>query len=129
MPAALVVRAADGGDLTWVLMAANGRPLARSAGAYRSDEALTAAWRELVADRADLSIRLSRDGPGPDWWWTATLPARSTGRVGRVGRLGRVGAAGLVVARSARGYLRPDQCRGGASGFVSALAGFARRVR
>ena len=120
MPAALVVHAAEGGDLTWVLLAANGRPLARSAATYRNDGALAAAWRELVADRAALSIRLGRDSPGLNWWWSATLPARSTGAGA---------AAGVVVARSARGYLRPDQCRGGASGFVSALAGFARRVR
>ncbi|GAA1970691.1 hypothetical protein GCM10009838_32330 [Catenulispora subtropica] len=117
-----MVRAAEGGDLTWVLLAANGRPLARSAAAFRTDEALAAAWRELVADRAALNIRLGRDGTGPDWWWTATLPARSVGAgVGTA-------TAGVVVARSARGYLRPDQCRGGASGFISALSGFARRV-
>jgi len=118
MPAALVVRSARGGDLTWVLLAANGRPLARSVSAFRSDEALSAAWRELVADREVLSIRLGREGDGPDWWWTATLPARSTGP-----------ATGVVAARSARGYLRPDQCRGGASGFINALSGFARRSR
>jgi hypothetical protein len=123
MPAALMVRAARGGDLSWVLLAANGRPLARSASVFRSDKALAAAWRELVADRAVLNIRLGRDGDGPDWWWTATLPARST-------RRSATGAgAGVVVARSARGYLRPDQCRGGASGFVTALSGFARRPR
>jgi hypothetical protein len=120
MPAALVVRTAGGGDLTWVLLAANGRPLARSASAFRSDDALAAAWRELVADRDALSIRLGRVGDGVDWWWTATLPARSTGGGP---------AAGVVVARSARGYLRPDQCRGGASGFLNALSGFARRGR
>jgi hypothetical protein len=125
MPAALVVRAADRGDLTWILMAANGRPLARSAAAFRSSEALAAAWRELVAERAELSIRLARDGAGPDWWWSATLPVRGAAAV----RGTRVPGTGVVVARSARGYLRPDQCRGGASGFVSALAGFARRPR
>lgn len=116
MPAALMVRSARGGDLTWVLLAANGRPLARSATAFRTDEALSAAWRELVADREVLAIRLGRDRDAPDWWWTAALPARSTGP-----------AAGVVVARSARGYLRPDQCRSGASGFVNALAGFSGR--
>ncbi|WP_194924427.1 hypothetical protein [Catenulispora pinisilvae] len=161
MPASLMVRTAGDGELTWVLLAANGRPLARSASAYRTDEALAAAWRELVADRAVLSIRLARDGDGPDWWWTATLPARSVGgggaarptggaaraagsraapgtrgaagsRLAAAGPAGAVGVAangGVVVARSARGYLRPDQCRGGASGFVSALSGFARRLR
>ncbi|NUR61668.1 MAG: hypothetical protein HOV87_23865, partial [Catenulispora sp.] len=55
MPATLVVRAVEGGELSWVLLAANGRPLARSAAAFRSAEALAAAWRELVADRAALS--------------------------------------------------------------------------
>jgi hypothetical protein len=115
-----VVRPGEDGELTWVLLAANGRPLARSAGAYRSGEALDAAWRELVADRDALSIRLGRDGDGPDWWWSAALPARVTG----------AGAGpGVVVARSARGYLRPDQCRGGATGFLNALSGFARRSR
>ncbi|MEY9925448.1 hypothetical protein ABH926_000068 [Catenulispora sp. GP43] len=120
MPGALMVRAGGDGELTWVLMAANGRPLARSAAAYRSDEALDAAWRELVADREALSIRLGRAGDGPDWWWSAALPVRVTG----TGM-----SAGVVVARSARGYLRPDQCRGGASGFLNALSGFARRGR
>ncbi|MBS2532062.1 hypothetical protein KGQ20_04695 [Catenulispora sp. NF23] len=118
MAAALVVSSADDGELTWVLLAANGRPLARSANVYRSDEALDAAWRELVADRDALSIRLGRDGP--DWWWTATLPVRVVG----AGM-----SAGRVVARSARGYLRPDQCRGGAIGFRNALSGYARRGR
>jgi len=119
MPGALVVRGGDG-ELVWVLLAANGRPLARSAGAYRSDEALDAAWRELVADRDALSIRLGRDADGPDWWWSAALPVRVTG----TGM-----SAGVIVARSARGYLRPDQCRGGATGFLNALSGFARGRR
>ena len=118
MPRTVVVRPGGEGELIWVLLAANGRPLARSAGAYRSDEALDAAWRELVADREALSIRLARDGDGPDWWWSAALPVRVTG----TGM-----SAGRVVARSARGYLRPDQCRGGATGFLNALSGFARR--
>ncbi|ACU76492.1 hypothetical protein Caci_7668 [Catenulispora acidiphila DSM 44928] len=130
MPAALVVRSAQDGELTWVLLAANGRPLARSASAYRTDEALVAAWRELVVDRDALSIRLGRDGSGPDWWWTAALPARSTGGPGGRGRRGGTGPGdGAVVARSARGYLRPDQCRSGASGFLSALSGFSSRLR
>lgn len=113
-----MVRAGGDGELTWVLLAANGRPLARSAAAYRSEEALDAAWRELVADREALSIRLGRGDPG--WWWSAALPVRVTG----TGM-----SAGVVVARSARGYLRPDQCRGNASGFLNALSGFARRGR
>lgn len=123
-----MVRNAGDGELTWVLLAANGRPLARSASAYRTDEALAAAWRELVADRDALSIRLGREGGGPDWWWTAALPARSTGGQG-TRRAGTGPVAGAVVARSARGYLRPDQCRSGASGFLSALSGFSGRFR
>lgn len=127
MPAALVVWTAGGAagaaSLTWVLLAANGRPLARSAAAFRTDEALAAAWRELVADRAALSIRLGRDG-GTDWWWTATLPVRSVGGPGAGGP-----PPGVAVARSARGYQRSDQCRSGASGFLHALSGFAGRVR
>src|SRR2546429_416761 len=103
---------ADRGHLgPGLLRAGGGSAGLRAAAALRSAEGLAAAWRELVAERAELSIRLARDGAGPDWWWSATLPVRGAAAV----RGTRVPGTGVGVARSARGYLRPDQCRGGAS--------------
>ena len=108
MPPLLVPVQEQGGRLGWSLLAANGRPIARSAVLYRSDGELAAVFREMFADRNSLTFGVSRDS-GRLWSWTASLPPRS------------VGAAGRPVARSARGYLRQDQCRQGASRFVAAL--------
>ncbi len=98
------------GRLGWALVAANGRVLARSVPAYRSGGDLAAAFRELLADRRSLRITVGRDEGARTWSWTARLPVRSTAE-----------ATGRAVARSGRGYLRQDQCRTGAAGFVGAL--------
>jgi hypothetical protein len=110
MPPAVQVEERSG-RVGWALVAANGRVLARSVAAYRSAAELAAAFRELLADRRSLRITLGRDEGARTWSWTAQLPARSTAE-----------AIGRAVARSGRGYLRHDQCRKGAAGFVEALA-------
>jgi hypothetical protein len=99
------------GRVGWALVAANGRVLARSVAAYRGAAELAAGFRELLADRRSLRITVGRDEGARTWSWTARLPARSTAE-----------AIGRAVARSGRGYLRHDQCRTGAEGFVEALA-------
>jgi hypothetical protein len=100
-----------GGRVGWALLAANGRLLGRSLPTYRSCVELSAAFRELLADRRSLTISFGRDDARLTWSWIATLPVRSTGDT-----------VGQAVARSGRGYLRKDQCRSGAAGFVRALA-------
>ncbi|MEZ0069093.1 hypothetical protein ABIA32_005136 [Streptacidiphilus sp. MAP12-20] len=108
-PRLVAVRGA-GAQVSWTLLAANGRPLARSTGLFAGDDELAAALRELLADRRELRFGLTQPGGSREWGWTAYLPARRSGSRER-----------QPVARSARGYLRMDQCRRGAAGFTAAL--------
>lgn len=97
------------GGSGWSLVAGNGREFARSASLYRTDGELGEALRELWADRRALHYLVLKS-QGRFWSWTAHLPGRSSGV--------REGAA---IARSARTYLRQDQCRMGMAGFPDAL--------
>ncbi|MER8187005.1 hypothetical protein [Kitasatospora sp. NPDC094015] len=109
-PRLLATQGADGA-VGWTLSAANGRRLATSVRPYRSEEELLAGVRELLVERAALRYQLAQGGPHL-WVWTACLPPRST----------RPGADGPeLIARSARGYLRRDQCRQGIGSFRTAL--------
>ncbi|SEL03529.1 hypothetical protein SAMN05414137_10579 [Streptacidiphilus jiangxiensis] len=109
MPRVVTVRG-TGAQMTWTLLAANGRPLATSAHLFAGAEELAAALRELHADRRELRFGLMQPPSGRAWHWTAYLPARRSDSQQR-----------QAVARSARGYLRMDQCRRGAEGFTAAL--------
>ncbi|MGW4809738.1 hypothetical protein [Kitasatospora sp. NPDC004272] len=105
-PRLVPVRAADG-RIGWSLVAANGRRLAAAVRSYRSDRELASGICELLAERAVLRFVLSQREDRL-WIWTAHLPARTT----------RAGAGGgEAVARSARGYLRRDQCRQSVAAF------------
>ncbi|MFF4384113.1 hypothetical protein [Kitasatospora sp. NPDC001547] len=109
-PRLLIVPAADR-CLGWALRAANGRPLGVGVRTYRNEEELAEAVRELLIERAALRCSVGQS-EGRQWAWTAYLPVRST----------RPGAADAVpVARSARGYLRRDQCQAGVEGFLAGL--------
>ncbi|MFC8720502.1 hypothetical protein [Kitasatospora sp. NPDC057198] len=106
-PRLVPVRAADG-RVGWSLVAANGRRLASAVRAYRSDRELASGIGELLAERAVLRFVLSQREDRL-WIWTAHLPARTT----------RAGAGGgEAIARSARGYLRRDQCRQSVAAFL-----------
>ncbi|GAA1169490.1 uncharacterized protein YegP (UPF0339 family) [Kitasatospora gansuensis] len=107
-PRLLTVRL-GGGRVGWLLAAGNGRQLARSAVTYRSEAELDEAVRQLLVERAALRY-LVQQGGDRSWGWSALLPVRSTGQ-----------AAGEAVARSARGYLRQDQCRQGLASFQAML--------
>ncbi|MFJ8039638.1 hypothetical protein ACIRBX_03870 [Kitasatospora sp. NPDC096147] len=108
-PRLVTVRLAAG-RIGWLLAAANGRQLARSATAFRTEEELDAAVRQLLMERATLRFLVQQDGDR-SWGWSAVLPARGGGA--------RPG--GGPVARSARGYLRQDQCRQGMASFQAML--------
>ncbi|MER5863050.1 hypothetical protein [Kitasatospora sp. NPDC002040] len=105
----LVTVRLGGGRIGWLLAAANGRQLARSAVTYRSEAELDAALGQLLVERAALRYLVQQDGDRA-WGWSALLPSRTTGRV-----------MGEAVARSARGYLRQDQCRQGMASFQAML--------
>ncbi|MEU5388235.1 hypothetical protein ACWEPB_36395 [Kitasatospora cineracea] len=116
-PRLVPVRGADG-RVGWSLVAANGRRLASAVRAYRNDRELAAGIGELLAERAALRFVL---GQREDrlWVWTAHLPARTT----------RAGAGGgEAIARSARGYLRRDQCRQSVTAFLQG-ADHVQRLR
>ncbi|WP_285736624.1 hypothetical protein [Kitasatospora phosalacinea] len=116
-PRLVPVRGADG-RVGWSLVAANGRRLASAVRAYRSDRELAAGIGELLAERAVLRFVLSQREDRL-WVWTAHLPARTT----------RAGAGGgEAVARSARGYLRRDQCRQSVTAFLQG-ADHVQRLR
>ncbi|MBF9070021.1 hypothetical protein [Streptacidiphilus fuscans] len=106
----LLVLQGSGNQVRWTLLAANGRPLARSLRAFPGDDALAAGLRELLADRNALRFTLTQPGGGREWVWTAHLPSRRSDSGHQ-----------QPVAQSARGYLRSDQCRRGAVGFRDAL--------
>ncbi|MEV4561091.1 hypothetical protein AB0K51_29410 [Kitasatospora sp. NPDC049285] len=117
-PRLVPVRGTDG-RVGWSMVAANGRRLATAARMYRSDRELSTALGELVAERSALRFVLSQQEDRL-WVWTAFLPARST-RAGSGG--------GEAIARSARGYLRRDQCRQGVEGFRQGVEHVQRRWR
>ncbi|MEU4118280.1 hypothetical protein AB0F71_27775 [Kitasatospora sp. NPDC028055] len=109
-PRLLIVPAADR-CVGWALRSANGRPLGVGVRTYRSEEELADAVRELIIERAALRCSTVQ-AEGRQWVWSAHLPVRTT----------RPGAAPAVpVARSARGYLRRDQCQAGVEGFLAGL--------
>ncbi|WP_329565805.1 hypothetical protein [Kitasatospora sp. NBC_01266] len=103
----------------WSLAAGNGRQLAVSARLYRSESELVTALRELLIERASLRYAFVQD-QARAWCWSAYLPPRTTRPDP---------AAGEPVARSARGYLRRDQCRQGVEGFRSGLNALERELR
>ncbi len=110
VPRLLTVRSGDTG-IHWALRAANGRQLAVGARGYRSDAELSNAVRQLLIERAALRCTVGQSDTRL-WVWTAYLPPRST----RPG-----GGEAEPIARSARGYLRRDQCRGGVESFLAGL--------
>jgi hypothetical protein len=73
----------------------------------------------LLIERASLRFAFSQD-PSRAWGWAAFLPPRSTRRDP---------AGEEPVARSARGYLRRDQCRQGVVGFRAGLQSLERDLR
>lgn len=106
----LAVRGADG-TVGWTMRAVNGRQLACSARPFRDEAQLADSLRELLRERTALRYRLGLLGPQL-WGWTALPPVRST----------RPGAPEPEpIARSARGYLRRDQCRQTIESFRSGL--------
>ncbi|MFE9428735.1 hypothetical protein ACFYNO_37970 [Kitasatospora sp. NPDC006697] len=103
----------------WSLAAGNGRQLAVSARLYRNEAELVAALRELLIERGSLRYAFGQD-QSRAWSWAAFLPPRSTRPDP---------AAEEPVARSARGYLRRDQCRQGVAGFRAGLNSLERELR
>ncbi|WP_344445868.1 hypothetical protein [Kitasatospora nipponensis] len=103
----------------WSLAAGNGRQLAVSTRLYRSEAELVQALRELLIERASLRYAFTQDRSRA-WCWSAYLPPRTT----RPGP-----AAEEPVARSARGYLRRDQCRQGMESFRVGLHWLERELR
>ncbi|MFE0464995.1 hypothetical protein ACFW1A_37650 [Kitasatospora sp. NPDC058965] len=103
----------------WSLAAGNGRQLAVSARLYRSEAELVLGLRELLIERASLRYVFGQDSARA-WGWAAYLPPRSTRPDP---------AAEGPVARSARGYLRRDQCRQGVAGFRAGLGALERELR
>ncbi|MFF1795424.1 hypothetical protein ACIF6L_04745 [Kitasatospora sp. NPDC086009] len=117
-PRLLIVPAADR-CLGWSLRAANGRQLGVGVRTYRSEDELADSVRELIIERAALRCTVGQS-EARLWVWTAQLPVRST-------RPGVVEAG--PIARSARGYLRRDQCQAGVDGFLAGLQWIGRELR
>ncbi|MER5349661.1 hypothetical protein ABT093_04935 [Kitasatospora sp. NPDC002551] len=107
-------------SLSWTLRAANGRQLGVGVRTYRGEAELAEAVRELIIERAALRCTVGQS-EARLWVWTAYLPVRST-------RPGAADAAG-PVARSARGYLRRDQCQAGVTGFLTGLQRLGQELR
>ncbi|WP_380277786.1 hypothetical protein [Kitasatospora purpeofusca] len=107
-------------SLSWALRAANGRQLGVGVRTYRGEAELAEAVRELIIERAALRCTVGQS-EARLWVWTAYLPVRST-------RPGAADAAG-PVARSARGYLRRDQCQAGVTGFLAGLQRLGQELR
>ncbi|MFC5667393.1 hypothetical protein ACFP3U_31050 [Kitasatospora misakiensis] len=107
-------------SLSWALRAANGRQLGVGVRTYRTEAELAEAVRELIIERAALRCTVGQS-EARLWVWTAYLPVRTT-------RPGAAGAAG-PVARSARGYLRRDQCQAGVAGFLAGLQRLGQESR
>ncbi|MFE2910109.1 hypothetical protein [Kitasatospora indigofera] len=117
-PRLLTVHGADRG-VGWAMRAANGRQLAVGARSYRGEAELSTAIRQLLIERAALRCTVGQS-EARLWVWTAYLPPRST----------RPGAEEAEpIARSARGYLRRDQCQGGVDSFLAALQALGRELR
>ncbi|MET8699192.1 hypothetical protein ABZW10_10025 [Kitasatospora sp. NPDC004723] len=107
-------------SLSWALRAANGRQLGVGVRTYRGEPELAEAVRELIIERTSLRCTVGQS-EARLWVWTAFLPVRST-------RPGAADAAG-PVARSARGYLRRDQCQAGVTGFLAGLHRLGQELR
>ncbi|MFB7378287.1 hypothetical protein ACFC26_19070 [Kitasatospora purpeofusca] len=107
-------------SLSWALRAANGRQLGVGVRTYRNEQELADAVRELIIERTALRCSVGQS-EARLWVWTAYLPLRTT-------RPGAAEAAG-PVARSARGYLRRDQCQAGVTGFLSGLQRLGQESR
>ncbi|MFF8770047.1 hypothetical protein [Kitasatospora sp. NPDC015120] len=107
-------------SLSWALRAANGRQLGVGVRTYRGEAELADAVRELIIERAALRCTVGQS-EARLWVWTAYLPVRTT-------RPGAAEAAG-PVARSARGYLRRDQCQAGVTGFLAGLQRLGHDLR
>ncbi|MFB7472524.1 hypothetical protein [Kitasatospora sp. NPDC056184] len=107
-------------SLSWALRAANGRQLGVGVRTYRGESELADAVRELIIERAALRCTVGQS-EARLWVWTAYLPVRTT-------RPGAADAAG-PVARSARGYLRRDQCQAGVTGFLAGLQRLGQDLR
>ncbi|MFE6869927.1 hypothetical protein ACFVFS_25640 [Kitasatospora sp. NPDC057692] len=107
-------------SLSWALRAANGRQLGVGVRTYRGEAELAEAVRELIIERAALRCAVGQS-EARLWVWTAYLPVRTT-------RPGAADAAG-PVARSARGYLRRDQCQAGVTGFLAGLQRLGQDLR
>ncbi|MED7950646.1 hypothetical protein ACFVYP_11680 [Kitasatospora sp. NPDC058201] len=118
-PKLLTVPAGDR-CLGWALRAANGRQLGVGVRTYRSEAELADALRELIIERTVLRCTVGQSDARL-WVWTAYLPVRTT-------RPGAADAAG-PVARSARGYLRRDQCQAGVEGFRAGLQHLGQELR
>ncbi|PYC76886.1 hypothetical protein C7C46_21070 [Streptomyces tateyamensis] len=103
----------------WSMAAGNGRQLAVSARLYRSEAELVIALRELLIERASLRYAFGQDAARA-WGWSAYLPPRSTRADPQ---------SEEPVARSARGYLRRDQCRQGVVSFKAGLSALERELR
>ncbi|MDH6112045.1 hypothetical protein P3T36_004978 [Kitasatospora sp. MAP12-15] len=117
-PRLLAVQGSDR-RVGWSLAAGNGRQLAVSARMYRGEVELATALRELMIERAALRYALTQDAARA-WRWSAFLPPRST----------RPGSGvEEPVARSARGYLRRDQCRQGLESFRAGLHSLERELK
>ncbi|MCG6494769.1 hypothetical protein [Kitasatospora sp. A2-31] len=117
-PRLLILPAADR-CVGWALRAANGRQLGAGVRTYRSEDELAEAVRELIIERAALRCTVGQSD-GRLWVWTAHLPVRST----------RPGAGEAVpVARSARGYLRRDQCQAAVEAFLTGLQWIGQELR
>ncbi|MFJ3787971.1 hypothetical protein [Kitasatospora sp. NPDC090091] len=117
-PRLLILPAADR-CVGWTLRAANGRQLGAGVRTYRSEDELAEAVRELIIERAALRCTVGQS-EGRLWVWTAHLPVRST----------RPGAGEAVaVARSARGYLRRDQCQAAVEAFLTGLQWIGQELR
>ncbi|MFE2107796.1 hypothetical protein ACFXAF_18300 [Kitasatospora sp. NPDC059463] len=106
-------------SLSWALRAANGRQLGVGVRTYRGEAELADAVRELIIERTALRCTVGQS-EARLWVWTAYLPVRTT----------RPGAeAAGPVARSARGYLRRDQCQAGVTGFLAGLQRLGQDLR
>ncbi|MEV6977607.1 hypothetical protein [Kitasatospora sp. NPDC093806] len=119
-PRLLTVPAGDR-SLGWALRAANGRQLGVGVRTYRGEAELAEAVRELIIERAALRCTVGQS-EARLWVWTAYLPVRTT-------RRGAAGDAPGPVARSARGYLRRDQCQAGVTGFLAGLQRLGQDLR
>jgi hypothetical protein len=89
--------------LTWRVIAANNRPLGRSATTFDDYIDCVAATNEVRAHAAELKTALTFDHAAATWRWSAELN-------------------GAIVAASVRDYLRRVECVRAANQFVEIAA-------